>query len=141
MKARAKGISDLSSPFSPQVLIPNHIARAAAGVQQVAVTIAIHVHGAKVIALLVVVQGMNGEFPFAVVFIPADPLALVTAGCGIGVAVPVVIKNGQAVRLTNLGVDLMDLPARVFNWANRSSSGSSLSVTLRGCFLRSVIFS
>ena len=57
---------------------------------------------------------MDGKVSFAVVFIPAHPLAFEAAACDVDVAVLVMVSNSETVRLFDFLIDFVSFPARVF---------------------------
>ena len=72
-------------------MIPNHIPARPPCIEQIEISVAVHVDGAKVVGLLILIEDMTNEITFPVVLIPGDDFALVPAGGPIEVAITVEI--------------------------------------------------
>ena len=87
-----------SCPYFTGFLIPGHIARAAAGIQQIEIAVAVHVDRAEVIGFLRFIEDMDREVPFPIVFIPGQFLTLVAATCSVEITIIIKIREDKAVR-------------------------------------------
>ena len=96
------------------IFIPNDVLRTAAGIEQIEVSITVHIYRAEIVTLLSFIKRMDFETTSAIVFVPANPFTSVTATSRVQIAIVVVVGNGQAVRLLDILVDFMNIPAWVF---------------------------
>src|SRR6056297_1889057 len=103
-----------ASSLLQRILIPNDIRGRPTGIQKIEIAVAVHVEGAQIVGLLVVVEQVDGEIPAPVVLIPFHLFALVSAGGGVEIAVAIVVGEGETVGRFDVGIDFVDFPIRRF---------------------------